>query len=75
MEATTLLLAEHGLPVEIVSLHQTSLTAGSDAEALTLVEYRLGRRTGWAGGRDRSVLEASVQAVLNAAVAANRSVD
>lgn len=75
VEATTLLLAEHGLPVEIVSLHQTSLTAGSDAQALTLVEYRLGHRTGWAAGRDRSVLEASVQAVLNAAVAANRSVD
>ncbi|WP_082455975.1 MULTISPECIES: 2-isopropylmalate synthase [unclassified Plantibacter] len=75
VEATTLLLAEHGLPVEIVSLHQTSLTSGSDAQALTLVEYRLGQRTGWAAGRDRSVLEASVQAVLNAAVAANRSVD
>ncbi|KQQ52564.1 2-isopropylmalate synthase [Plantibacter sp. Leaf314] len=75
VEATTLLLAEHGLPVEIVSLHQTSLTSGSDAQALTLVEYRLGQRTGWAAGRDRSVLEASVQAVLNAAGAANRSVD
>lgn len=75
VEATTLLLAEHGLPVEIVSLHQTSLTAGSDAQALSLVEYRLGQRTGWAAGRDRSVLEASVQAVLNAAVAANRSID
>ncbi|MBD8101527.1 2-isopropylmalate synthase [Plantibacter sp. CFBP 8775] len=67
VEAATRLLADHGIHVEIVSLHQTSLSAGSGAEALTLLEVRRGAQTVWAAGRHRSVLEASVRAVVNAA--------
>src|SRR6187431_2245141 len=64
VEAVTALLAEHGIPVEIVSLHQTSLTAGSSSEALTLIEHRDTTGIHWAAGSDRSVLNASVNAVL-----------
>ncbi|WP_138947289.1 2-isopropylmalate synthase [Plantibacter sp. M259] len=67
VEAATRLLADHGIPVEIVSLHQTSLSAGSGAEALTLLEVRRGAETVWTAGRHHSVLEASVRAVVNAA--------
>lgn len=67
MEATTLLLSTGGIPIEIVSLHQTSLAAGNDSDALTLLEYQDGSETNWAAGRHRSALEATVLAVLNAA--------
>lgn len=67
VEAAAELLREHGIDVEIVSLHQTSLTTGNDSEALSLIEYRDANGTHWAGGRDRSVLTASVNAVLQAA--------
>lgn len=67
VEATTLLLSSGGMPIEIVSLHQTSLAAGNDSDALTLLEYQHGSETNWAAGRHRSVLEATVLAVLNAA--------
>lgn len=67
VEAVTRFLSEHGLPVEVLSLHQTSLRAGTDSDALTLIEYRGPSGTCWAGGRDRSVLTASVRAVLRAA--------
>ncbi|WP_457102057.1 2-isopropylmalate synthase [Microbacterium sp. P5_E9] len=75
VEAVTALLTEHGIPVEIVSLHQTSLTAGSSSEALTLIEYRDTTGIHWAAGSDRSVLNASVNAVLGAAraIAATRA--
>jgi len=66
VEATTLLLLEADIRVEIVSLHQTSLASGSDGDALTLVEYRADGGTHWAAGRHRSVLEASIAAVLRA---------
>ncbi|WP_156891555.1 hypothetical protein [Agromyces subbeticus] len=36
VEAVSRLLAEHGIPIEILSLHQTSLSAGNSSEALTL---------------------------------------
>jgi len=67
VEATTELLGELGIAVEIVSLHQTSLIAGSGSEALTLIEYRDTTGIHWAAGRDRSVLTASVNAVICAA--------
>lgn len=67
VEATTELLREHGIEVEIVSLHQTALTTGTDSEALTLIEYRDRNGIHWAGGRDRSVLTATVNATLHAA--------
>jgi len=67
VEAVTRLLAEAGIPVDIRSLHQTSLSAGNGSEALTLVEVGGADGPRWAAGRDRSVLTASVSAVLAAA--------
>lgn len=67
VEALTAALGEHGIVVEVLSLHQTSVGAGNDSDALTLVEYREGRGVRWAAGRSRSVLEASLAAVIRAA--------
>lgn len=67
VEAVTSLLGEHGIDVEILSLHQTSLRAGASSEALTLVEHVGPAGTTWSGGRHRSVLTASAHAVLGAA--------
>jgi 2-isopropylmalate synthase len=67
VEATTRLLEEQRIGVEILSLHQSSLKTGNDSDALTLIEYRNSAGTHWAAGRDRSVLTASVNAVLRAA--------
>jgi 2-isopropylmalate synthase len=67
VEAVVDLLAACGIAVDIVSLHQTSRTTGSASAALTLLEYRDGTGVHWAAGRDRSVLTASVGAVLQAA--------
>ncbi|WKU08805.1 2-isopropylmalate synthase [Micromonospora sp. HUAS LYJ1] len=69
VEATARLLKEQHIGVEILSLHQSSLTSGNDSDALTLIEYRNSGGTHWAAGRDRSVLTASVRAVLSAALA------
>lgn len=66
VEAITLLLAANGVPLEVLSLHQTALTAGNDSDALTLLEYRCGSVTGWTAGRHRSVLDATVLAVVRA---------
>ncbi|SDM04518.1 2-isopropylmalate synthase [Microbacterium azadirachtae] len=72
VEALTEALAAHGAPIEILDLQQTSLGAGSDGEALTLIEYRGAHGTGWAAGRDGSVLTATLNAVLTAANASLR---
>ncbi|GAA4748410.1 2-isopropylmalate synthase [Gordonia alkaliphila] len=67
IEALTTALTQNGFPVEILSLHQTSTGAGNDSEAITLVEYRHGLRTAWVAGKDRSVLTASLTAIMKAA--------
>lgn len=67
VEATAQLLAEQRIGVDILSLHQSSLRSGNDSEALTVIEFRNGAGVHWAAGRDRSVLMASVRAVLRAA--------
>lgn len=69
VEAITLLLAEHGVRVDIVALHQTALASGSGSDALTLLEFRSEAAAGteWVAGRDGSVLEATVAAVIAAA--------
>ncbi|MFJ2544567.1 2-isopropylmalate synthase [Microbacterium sp. NPDC087589] len=60
-------LADAGVALEILALHQTSIGEGSDADALTLLEYRDVRGTAWTAGRAESVLEASFEAVMRAA--------
>ena len=67
IEALTTALADIGFAVEILSLHQTSTGVGSNSEAVTLIEYRHGQGIGWVAGKDRSVLTASLTAVINAA--------
>ena len=67
VEALGAALHAHDVDIEVLSLHQTSVGAGNDVEALTFVEYRRRGESAWAGGRDRSVLRASMAAVLTAA--------
>lgn len=67
VEALTEALARRGVHVEILGLHQTSVGTGNGSDALTLVEYRRDGATGWAAGLDRSVLTASLSAVMAAA--------
>ncbi|MBO9704199.1 MAG: 2-isopropylmalate synthase [Arthrobacter sp.] len=71
VEALAAALSEIGHPVDIVSLHQTSLGSGNDSEAVTLLEFRSDEGNAWAAGKDRSVLTSSLQAVLTAALARN----
>ncbi|GAA2218376.1 2-isopropylmalate synthase [Micromonospora olivasterospora] len=67
VEALTSALAAHGRPVDVLSLHQTSIRAGSDSDALTLLEHRAPDGISWTGGVDRSVLTATLNAVIRAA--------
>ncbi|MFJ3391641.1 2-isopropylmalate synthase [Leifsonia aquatica] len=67
VEALAEALTAHGLPVEVLGLHQTSIGAGADSQALTLIEYRDGAAARWAAGQDRSVLTASLAALAGAA--------
>jgi 2-isopropylmalate synthase len=67
VEALAEALTAHGLPVEVLGLHQTSIGEGADSQALTLIEYRDGAATRWAAGQDRSVLTASLAALAAAA--------
>ena len=67
VEALTKTLSGRGIEVEVLELHQTSIGAGNDSQALTLIEYRHPDGTSWAGGRADSVLAASMNAVMTAA--------
>jgi 2-isopropylmalate synthase len=67
VEALVHALEPHGVPVEILSLHQSSMRSGADAEALTLIEYRAPHGPAWVAGRDRSTLTATLAAVIRAA--------
>ncbi|MFF1541974.1 2-isopropylmalate synthase [Microbacterium sp. NPDC058269] len=67
VEALTATLETHGVRVDVVSLHQTSLGSGDDSDALTLLEHRTEDGAAWTAGRGRSVLSASLSAVITAA--------
>jgi 2-isopropylmalate synthase len=75
VEALTATLAPIGFGVDILSLHQTSTGAGSASEAITLIEYRNGQGSGWVAGRHRSVLTATLTAVMNAALRNPRTLE
>ena len=66
VEAFVTAITNLGIDFEILSLHQTSVQAGADADALTLIEYRVEGETDWAAGRDRSVLTATLRASVSA---------
>ncbi|MER6176737.1 2-isopropylmalate synthase [Streptosporangium sp. NPDC001681] len=67
VEALTAALDAHGIRIDVLSLHQTSVGAGNDSDALTLLEYRTEDTIGWSAGQERSVLAASMAAVIAAA--------
>ncbi|MGW6422929.1 2-isopropylmalate synthase [Nocardia sp. NPDC055053] len=66
VDAVTTALAAAGYPVEILGLTQHSVGQGADSTAVSYLEYRVGGRTGWAYGRSKSVIAASLDAVMNA---------
>ncbi|WP_460535934.1 2-isopropylmalate synthase [Humibacter ginsengiterrae] len=67
VEALTEALSARGIRFEVLSLTQMSTTEGSSSDAVTVLEYRGADGPHWAAGRDRSVLKATVGAVLAAA--------
>jgi 2-isopropylmalate synthase len=69
VEALTQALAGAGVDIEVLSLTQMSTTEGASSDAVTVLEFRDGRGSSWAAGRDRSVLKATLSAVLTAAEA------
>ena len=73
VESLVSALVDSGITLEVLSLHQTSLGAGSTADALTLLEYRDAHGTRWTAGRAASVLDANVDAVMRAASLSGRT--
>ncbi|PRA78847.1 2-isopropylmalate synthase [Microbacterium sp. MYb66] len=67
LEALTAALDAHGVGIDVVSLHQTSIGSGNTSDALTLLEHRTADGGAWSAGRGRSVLTASLSAVIAAA--------
>ncbi|WP_282847543.1 2-isopropylmalate synthase [Microbacterium oxydans] len=66
IEALSAALSTHGVRVDIVGLHQTSVGSGAESDALTLLEHRTAAGSSWSAGRGRSVLSASLSAVMAA---------
>lgn len=73
IEALSAALSAHGVRVDIVGLHQTSVGSGAESDALTLLEHRTAAGSSWSAGRGRSVLYASLSAFMAAAVARSGS--
>ncbi|WP_433674129.1 2-isopropylmalate synthase [Microbacterium gorillae] len=67
VEAVLAALGSSVTGIEVLSLHQTSIGRGADADALTLIEYRSPAGVRWAAGRHRSTVTATARAVLVAA--------
>ncbi len=67
VEALTAALADIGIDLDVLELHQNSIGAGNSSEAITLIEFRHAGGTAWAAGRDRSTLRATLAAVMAAA--------
>jgi 2-isopropylmalate synthase len=66
VEVLVAALTDIGHPIEVLSLHQTSIGTGDSSDALSMVEYRAPGGAGWAAGRHRSVLTATLHALLAA---------
>jgi 2-isopropylmalate synthase len=67
IEALVAALDAQGVTVDVLSLHQTSVDAGNDKDALTLLECRTQSGISWSAGQRRSVFAASMDAVIAAA--------
>jgi 2-isopropylmalate synthase len=71
VEALTAALDAHGIRVDVISLHQTSVGSGNESDALTLLEHRSSSASRWSAGRGRSVLAATMSAVIAAATSSH----
>ncbi|MHA7986255.1 2-isopropylmalate synthase [Rathayibacter sp. CAU 1779] len=67
VEAIAQALATRGIRLDVLSLVQTSVAAGNDADAVTLVEFRGAGGPRWIAGRGRSVPDSTAAAVMAAA--------
>ena len=74
VEALTATLARHHIHIEVLGLHQSSIGTGNSTDALTLIEYRSDEHTGWVAGRHRSVLTATLDAIIRAARARSTTI-
>ena len=66
LDALTGALASAGIKVDVLQYAEHSAGAGRDAVAVAYAECRVDGATRWGAGRDTSVLNASVEAVLSA---------
>nr|WP_201471748.1 2-isopropylmalate synthase [Microbacterium hydrocarbonoxydans] len=66
-------LAESGIVIDVLAVHQTSIGGGTTADALTLLEYRDAHGTAWTGGRAASVRDSTFDAVMRAASCSGRA--
>jgi 2-isopropylmalate synthase len=67
VDALCRILAAEGRPVDILSLHQQSLSAGNTAGAVTYLEHRRPDGVAWAAGMGTSTTDATLTAVVCAA--------
>lgn len=67
VEALISSLAAQGIVVDVLGLHQAGVGTSRDSEALSLIEHRAGGDVVWTAGRGRSVLAATLSAVMAAA--------
>ncbi|ORI19846.1 2-isopropylmalate synthase [Rhodococcus sp. 1163] len=73
VEALIEALAPHNRDVDVLGLTQTSVQSGNDSDAVTMLEYRTADGSGWSAGVDRSVLTATLDAVIRAANSPDRA--
>ncbi|WP_169888166.1 2-isopropylmalate synthase [Rhodococcus tukisamuensis] len=67
VDALARILSDHGRPVEVLSLVQQSVGAGSDSRAVTYARCSSGGTARWGIGLDQSVTASALRAVLAAA--------
>jgi 2-isopropylmalate synthase len=66
-------LRQVGMDLSVIDYHQHAMTAGSGASSVAYVEAGAGDDVAWGVGMDSSILDASLQAVANAANRLRRS--
>lgn len=66
IDAFAAALASHGVELQVLDYAEHALAAGRDARAAAYVECAIGGRTLWGVGTDRSIVRASLQAVVSA---------
>ncbi|MFG1782339.1 2-isopropylmalate synthase [Rhodococcus oryzae] len=67
VEALTLILADHGCPVEVLAMSLQSVAEGAGGQAITFAQCRMNGKTQWGMGIESSVTASALRAVLAAA--------